>query len=275
MHWHRSVARMNYLQGVEGEIVCFTGVADGHITPDEHDYGLKPVGRFILLGRTSPTLPCTDNGCDIFEAVGFRTSRESTAKSVTALQPASLASQSHKNDDEEVYGRIMIEGCTNPGSLLSQRVPWFKGCKVAPVDNDDSRSIDTLSKSREILFGRNSALWFSSFCIGGTSWIHVNMHGGSSTVTKIKGHWVEFRKLWERLAEIACLAIPQGVAICTEWPRGFRYWTNSNFARFLEKYGFKFAGFDGCMYGFVASHGKDAGLPIKKPWRVAYLNSSF
>ena len=28
------------------------------------------------------------------------------------------------------------------------------------------------------------------------------------------------------------------------------------------------------MYGLVASHGKDAGLPIKKPWRVAYLNSS-
>ena len=28
------------------------------------------------------------------------------------------------------------------------------------------------------------------------------------------------------------------------------------------------------MYDLVASHGNDAGLPIKKPWRVAYLNSS-
>ena len=100
------------------------------------------------------------------------------------------------------------------------------------------------------------------------------MHRGSSTVTKIKGHWVEFRKLWKRLEEIACLAIPHGVAIFIEWPRGCRYWTNSNVARFLEKYGFKFADFDGCMYGLVASHGKDAGLPIKKPWRVAYLSSS-
>ena len=29
---------MSCQQGVEGEIVCFTGVADGHITPDEHGW---------------------------------------------------------------------------------------------------------------------------------------------------------------------------------------------------------------------------------------------
>ena len=53
---------MSCQQGVEGEIVCFTGVADGHITPDEHDYELQSVGRLILLGRTCPALPCTENG---------------------------------------------------------------------------------------------------------------------------------------------------------------------------------------------------------------------
>ena len=97
---------------------------------------------------------------------------------------------------------------------------------------------------------------------------------GSSTVRKIKKHWSEFRKLWERLEEIADFAIPLGVAISIEWPRGCRYWSNPKVVRFLEKYGFKFADFDGCMYGLVATHGKDAGLPIKKPWRVAYVNSS-
>ena len=102
----------------------------------------------------------------------------------------------------------------------------------------------------------------------------MNMHSGSSTVAKIKGHWVEFRKLWKRLEEIACFAIPHGVALFIEWPRGCRYWRNSNVARFLAKYGFEFVDFDGCMYGFVALHGKGAGLPIKKPWRVAYLDSS-
>ena len=100
------------------------------------------------------------------------------------------------------------------------------------------------------------------------------MHRGSSTVNKIKAHWAEFRKLRERLEEIASFAIPLGVAISIEWPRGCRYWTNHNVVRFLGKYGFKFADFDGCMYGLVAAHGKCAGLPIKKPWRVAYVNSS-
>ena len=50
--------------------------------------------------------------------------------------------------------------------------------------------------------------------------------------------------------------------------------TIRNVARFLDRYGFRFADFDGCMYGLVATHGKDAGLPIKKPWRVAFVNSS-
>ena len=174
-----------------------------------------------------------------------------------------------------IRNRILIEGCTNPGSLLSEKTPWSKGCKIIPVDkNDDWCSTYTLNKCRGTLSGRKSALWFSSPCTGGTSWTHVNMHRGSATLNKIKGYWAEFRKLRKRLEEIACVAIPHGVAIFIEWPRGCRYWTNSNVARFLDKYGFKFVDFDGCMYGLVASHGKGAGLTIKKPWRVAYLNSS-
>lgn len=100
------------------------------------------------------------------------------------------------------------------------------------------------------------------------------MHRGCSTVNKIKEHWAEFRKLSKRFEEIASFAIPLGVAISIEWPSGCRYWTNLNVVRFLKKYGFKFADFDGCMYGFVASHGKYAGLRIKKPWRVAYVLES-
>ena len=99
---------MSCKQGVEGEVVCFTGVADDDITPDEHDYELQSVGGFILLGRTCPTFSCTENGCDIPSAIGFTTSREFVAKSITALQQASPASQSNKSDDEETYGRIMV-----------------------------------------------------------------------------------------------------------------------------------------------------------------------
>ena len=169
----------------------------------------------------------------------------------------------------------MIEGCTNPGSLLSEKTPWSKGCKVIPIDkNDDWCSSGTLERCRETLTGNRSSLWFSSPCTGGTSWTHINMHRGSSTVNKIQEHWSEFRNLWGRVEEIANFAIPLGVAISIEWPRGCRYWNNPNVVHFIEKHGFKFADFDGCMYGLVASHGKDAGLPIKKPWRIAYVNSS-
>ena len=271
---------MHYQQGIEGEVVCFTGEgthANHHfdMRPHEHDDELQSVGCNILLGRTCPTLPCTDNGNEILEAVNFKINSESSDESTTTLQKASPASKHAKRDDEEIYNRVMVEGCTNPGSLLSEKTPWSKGCKVIPIDKDDDWcSIRTLDKCRESLSGRKSALWFSSPCTGGTSWTHVNMHRGSSIVNKIKGHWAEFRKLWERLEEIACLAILHGVAIFIEWPRGCRNWNNSNVVRFLGKYGFKSADFDGCMYGLVASHGKGAGLLIKKPWRVAYLNSS-
>ena len=39
--------------------------------------------------------------------------------------------------------------------------------------------------------------------------------------------------------------------------------------KFLSAHGFVFTDFDGCMYGLVASTGRDAGMPIQKPWRVA------
>jgi len=77
---------------------------------------------------------------------------------------------------------------------------------------------------------------------------------GSTTVNKIKGHWSEFRKLWKRLEEIANFAIPLGVKIFIEWPRGCIYWKNLKVVRFLEKYGFKFADFDGCMYTVLSLH---------------------
>ena len=53
----RTIDGMHYQQGIEGEIVFFTGVADGHMTPSEHDY---ESGGLKLLGRTSPILPCTE-----------------------------------------------------------------------------------------------------------------------------------------------------------------------------------------------------------------------
>ena len=47
----------------------------------------------------------------------------------------------------------------------------------------------------------------------------------------------------------------------TEWPFGCRYWANTRVARSLNKYGFTFADFAGCMYGLVATKSEEAGSP--------------
>lgn len=267
-----SINGMTYHQCNEGEVVCFTGVGNNPITGKEHGYCLESSGAVILLGRTCPNLPCTENGSDLLDSVGFRTIKNLRKRIDETSQSASPAS---RTSDDVTPDRVMIEGCTNPGSLLSQRTPWSKGCKVITIDkHNDWCSVDTVNKCKENLYCRRAALWFSSLCTGGTPWTYVNMHRGSSTASKIKGRSAEFRKLWKRLEEIACLVLPHGAAIFIERPRHCRYWDNKNVARSLDRYGFRFADFDGCMYGPVATHGKDAGLPIKKPWRVAFVNSS-
>ena len=59
-----------------------------------------------------------------------------------------------------------------------------------------------------------------------------------------------------------------------EWPRRCAYWKNDRVVKFLNKHGFVFADFDGCMYGPVTTKGRDAGMPIQKPWRVACSKDS-
>ena len=91
---------VSYQQGVEGEVACFTGVANDathhfDTRPDEHEFELQSVGSIVLLGGTCPTLPCTDDGNDILDAFSFKINRESSGKSTTTLQQASPASKSN------------------------------------------------------------------------------------------------------------------------------------------------------------------------------------
>ena len=67
-----SINGMTYQQCNEGEVVCFTGVGNNPITNKEHGYCLESSGAVILLGRTCPNLPCTENGSDLLDSVGFR-----------------------------------------------------------------------------------------------------------------------------------------------------------------------------------------------------------
>ena len=43
---------------------------------------------------------------------------------------------------------------------------------------------------------------------------------------------------------------------------------------FLEKHNFKFTDYDGCMYGLLSRFTGVSKLPIRHPWRIAYINCS-
>eukprot|EP00972_Heterocapsa_arctica_P090611 13369601-Heterocapsa_arctica.AAC.1 len=100
------------------------------------------------------------------------------------------------------------------------------------------------------------------------------MTRGKATVKKIEAHWTLFRLLWAAFERICIPAIERGASIFIEWPRGCKYWKEGNVVAFLKKYNFKTTEFDGCMYGLVDKHGPKAGLPINKPWEVAFNRSS-
>ena len=78
-----------------------------------------------------------------------------------------------------------------------------------------------------------------------------------------------FHKIWKSFVIVAEHALNVGARVFVEWPRGCSYWREPCVAEFLIKHGFKFADFDGCMYGLIAQGGRGDGMPIKKPWRVA------
>ena len=68
---------------------------------------------------------------------------------------------------------------------------------------------------------------------------------------------------------MAVHALSVGARVFIEWPRGCAYWKDSQVAKFLAEHKFAFAEFDGCMYGLTAASGGAAGMPIRKPWKVA------
>ena len=88
-------------------------------------------------------------------------------------------------------------------------------------------------------------------------------------MAKIRLHWKLFKRLWAAFEVVASHALSVGARVLVEWPRKCAYWKNDRVVKFLSKHGFVFTDFDGCMYGLVATRGRDAGVPIQKPWRIA------
>eukprot|EP00969_Alexandrium_andersonii_P134180 5935137-Alexandrium_andersonii.AAC.1 len=59
-----------------------------------------------------------------------------------------------------------------------------------------------------------------------------------------------------------------------EWPRTCAYWREARITKLLPDMGFVFADFDGCMCGLRPVDPKHSDKLIRKPWRIACLNSS-
>ena len=82
------------------------------------------------------------------------------------------------------------------------------------------------------------------------------------------------QRLWAAFELVATHALHVGARVFVEWPRRRAYWRNDRVVKFLTAHGLINADFDGCMYGLVASCGRDTGMPIQKPWRVACSSNS-
>ena len=155
-------------------------------------------------------------------------------------------------------------------SLLQKHTKHSRGCRVVPITKDDDFASEAgMQKCISAITGPADTLWFSAPCTGGSTWQFINIKRGPETVAKIKLHWKLFKRLWAAFEVVATHALSVGARVLVEWPRRCAYWKNDRVVKFLSKHGFVFADFDGCMYGLVAVKGRDAGMPIQKPWRVA------
>ena len=211
------------------------------------------------------------NGDDVVSSVGNRPPMAGGAVATCLAEPTAKDPGGYlKALISEPFNRNLVEGCCEPGSLLQRQTKASRGCRVIPVTKDDDFASEAgILKSIEHLRGPSDTLWFSAPCTGGSTWQFINLKRGPETVAKIRLHWKLFKRLWAAFEVVATHALSVGARVFVEWPRRCAYWRNSRVAKFLAKHGFVFADFDGCMYGLVATKGRDAGTPIRKPWRVA------
>ena len=118
-------------------------------------------------------------------------------------------------------------------------------------------------------YGKNILIWISFPCTGGSSWQRVNIAKGKpETIERVEAHWKLFRKLWENLEKIEKDIQSRGARIAIEWPRSCSYWNLGYVRDFCARNSLETTFFDGCAYGLVAQYGREAGTPIRKPWRV-------
>ena len=240
--------------------------------------------RFLVEAYLHDDVPnWTDEHCKYLTTLGFRLPASGSIAEVSSVpagdgvNPVAPGPAGAGADKcvysclvSESHDRVLVEGCCEYDSLLQKRTKFSRGCKVVPITKDDDFSSEAgILKCIESIKGPSDTLWFSAPCTGGSTWQFINLKRGPNTVAKIKLHWKLFKRLWAAFEIVASHALNVGARVFVEWPRRCAYWKNDRVVKFLSKHSFAFTDFDGCMYGLVASTGRDAGMPIQKPWRIA------
>ena len=172
-----------------------------------------------------------------------------------------------------------IHCCCEPGSKLSSRAS--KDFEVLDVTKeDDFTRPSTVRRIKAQITQPGDAFYYSSPCTGGSSWQNLNLKrstaaGCDRIVLKLASHFDLHWRLWAGFEDIVQHCARRGAAVVWEWPRFCTYWKEVRVQKLIQKYGFKFADFDGCMYG-LSPVGTDphGSTFIRKPWRIAYLNCS-
>ena len=126
--------------------------------------------------------------------------------------------------------------------------------------------------------GVGDVFFYGSPCTGGSSWQNLNIELAGrkewqQTIVNLIGHWDVHRRLWQGFEIVVRHCAKVGATVLLEWPRYCAYWREPKVSSFLREMNFRFANFDGCMYGLVSTR-KSGNYPLRKPWRIAYINST-
>ena len=127
------VNRMQYQQQLDKEVMFF-GCVD--VSNPKGIYEIECSEGLILLGNTIPSLPYSHNGNAALEELGFRIAGEQRFTFPTQVSPAFPATKDHEVKENGRNNRVIIEGCTNPDSLMFRLTPSSEGCTVIPIDRN-------------------------------------------------------------------------------------------------------------------------------------------
>ena len=173
--------------------------------------------------------------------------------------------------------QLFVHCCCEPFNALSGHMS--RTWEVLNVTKEcDFTDPSMLRKIKTRLRGPGDVLFYSSPCTGGCPWHRITL--ARSDQTSVFPQWPGWRIITTSTGDYGpILRRPPptlrkvGAAVILEWPRGCSYWSEPRVHSFMQRLQGRFAEFDGCMYGLSPIAKGFQDLRIKKPWRMACINT--